>query len=688
MGNLLLQANQHLINGNHDKAIELYQRLFLANPEFKSYAFNLDLALRRVAAEKRQAVLKELFSRQHAISLNAAMELMQFTALFDEPFYKSQVDLGLPADVPAALHYLALGWALGYEPSAQFASKQATNQTHRKALRPRSPLIDYLLPKHHKEKEESNRKDIDLSAQLWGGHSATALIELHSIATNTELDAHTRWWAMWHVARWYYFTGDYQKALALGNAMEQLGAVNSLRKERWYLQYFCLVLTQQKAAAYKLLRRYLDLFPQDADTMLALANSASDDAARLQLINQAFTLHGLTGLQLKTAEKSLGLATIQGQPTPAVNGDQKVSIILPIYNAQHQIETAIESLLAQSYVNLEIIAVDDCSTDETYAVLKKLEQKDHRVKALQVSVNGGAYAARNYGLHRATGDFITTHDSDDWSHPQKIALQVAYLTQHPTVMGCVTHWARVTADLGFTQNWRPENRITHWSHSSFMFRKEVKETLGEWDHVRIGGDTEYIWRMQAHYGKDSFAKIHPEIPLAFALDEESSLTRTKATHVRTVYFGLRHIYRQIAEWWHSQSAVLSLPAADTQRAFNAPIPMWRKQTDPEHYDLCVAGDYSNLADVLAAAKLIQTHPNKKVALFHWPAFGHAERKLCALYFELVGRPNVEPIVSGQPVEAVDYYLTNNSLVHYPLDAYPLWNKSESWQLLENRPNSV
>lgn len=688
MGNLLLQANQHLINGNHDKAIELYQLLFLANPEFKSYAFNLDLALRRVAAEKRQAVLKELFSRQHAISLNAAMELMQFTALFDEPFYKSQVDLGLPADVPAALHYLALGWALGYEPSAQFASKQAANQIHRKSVEPRSPLIDYLLPIHYKKTKKLNRKNIDLSAQLWGGHSATALKELHAIATNTELDANARWWAMWDLARWHYFTGDYQKTLALGNAMEQLGAVNSFRKERWYLQYFCLVLTQQKAAAYKLLRQYLEFFPQDSDAMLALSNSASDDAARLQIINQSLTLHGLTALKLKKAEQPLGLATIQGQPTPAVHGEYKVSIILPIYNAQHQIEIAIESLLAQSYVNLEIIAVDDCSTDETYAVLKKLEQKDHRVKAVQAPVNGGAYAARNYGLRRATGDFITTHDSDDWSHPQKIALQVAYLTQHPTVMGCVTHWARVTTDLSFTQNWRPGNSVTHWSHSSFMFRKEVNETLGEWDQVRIDGDTEYIWRMQAHYGKASFARIHPEVPLAFALDEQSSLTRTKATHVRTVYFGLRHIYRQITEWWHSQSAVLSLHASDAQRAFSAPIPMWRKQTVPEHYDLVVAGDYSNLADVLAAAKLIKKCPSKKVALFHWPAFGHAERKLCALYFELLGTNGVDPVVSGQLVEATEYYLTDDSLAQSPLDSYPLWNMLGSWQLLKNRPNSV
>ena len=688
MENLLPQANQHLINGSYNKAIELYQILFLENPEFKPYAFNLDLALRRVSVVKRHAVLKELFSSQHVISLSAALDLMQFTALFDEQFYSRQVKLGLPADVPAALHYLTLGWALGYEPSAQFKSKQATNHTHRKAVRPRSPLIDYLLPSHHKKRKKFNRKDIDLSAQLWGGHSATALTELQSIANNTECDANTRWWAMWDLARWHYFTGDYQKALALGNAMEKLGAVNSLRKERWYLQYFCLLLTQQKTAAYELLRRYLDFFPQDSDAMLALANSASDDTERLQLINQAFTLHGLAALQLKKAEQPLSLATIQGQPTATIHGDQKVSVILPIYNAQHQIETAIGSLLAQSYVNLEIIAVDDCSTDETYAVLKKLEQKDHRVKAVQVPVNGGAYAARNYGLHRATGDFITTHDSDDWSHPQKIALQVAYLTQHPTVMGCVTHWARVTADLSFTQNWRPGNSITHWSHSSFMFRKEVKETLGGWDQVRIGGDTEYIWRMQAHYGKASFAKIHPQIPLAFALDEESSLTRTKATHVRTVYFGLRHIYRQIAEWWHGQSVVLSLPASDAQRAFNAPIPMWRKQAVPEQYDLLVAGDYSNLADVLAAARLIQKHPNKKMALFHWPAFGHAESKLCALYFELLGINNVEPVVSGQLVEAAKYYLTDDSLTQYPLDAYPLWNKSESWQLLENRHNSV
>ena len=98
-------------------------------------------------------------------------------------------------------------------------------------------------------------------------------------------------------------------------------------------------------------------------------------------------------------------------------------------------------------------------------------------------------AARNYGLALAVGDFVTTHDSDDWSHPQKIEAQVAYLKKHEQVMGCVVHWVRAEPNLQFTQNWRPEGSLTHWSHSSFMFRKQVPQELGGWDLVRIGADT-------------------------------------------------------------------------------------------------------------------------------------------------------------------------------------------------------
>ncbi|MGZ7263534.1 glycosyltransferase, partial [Streptococcus pyogenes] len=85
------------------------------------------------------------------------------------------------------------------------------------------------------------------------------------------------------------------------------------------------------------------------------------------------------------------------------------------------------------------------------------------------------------GARAARGDFITTHDADDWSHPEKIAQQVAHLMAYPDVMGVCTHWVRVDAQLRVTQNWRPSEKLIHYSHSSFLFRQQVLTDVGTWD---------------------------------------------------------------------------------------------------------------------------------------------------------------------------------------------------------------
>ena len=103
----------------------------------------------------------------------------------------------------------------------------------------------------------------------------------------------------------------------------------------------------------------------------------------------------------------------------------KVSIIVPTFSPREGIRTALRSLVEQTWKNLEIIVVNDASPEQFDALFKDLEALDPRVRVLHQEENAGAYAARNAGLRIATGSFITTHDDDDWSHPDKIAMQSA-----------------------------------------------------------------------------------------------------------------------------------------------------------------------------------------------------------------------------------------------------------------------
>ena len=92
--------------------------------------------------------------------------------------------------------------------------------------------------------------------------------------------------------------------------------------------------------------------------------------------------------------------------------DKKVSIIVPVYNVEKYIEECVQSLLGQSYQNLEIILVDDASPDNCGAICDAYAEKDSRVKVIH-KPNGGAASARNAGLDVATGDYICFVDSDD-----------------------------------------------------------------------------------------------------------------------------------------------------------------------------------------------------------------------------------------------------------------------------------
>ena len=89
-----------------------------------------------------------------------------------------------------------------------------------------------------------------------------------------------------------------------------------------------------------------------------------------------------------------------------------LSVIIPVYNAEKYLCKCIESLLSQTYTNLEIILVDDGSKDDSLSICREYEKADSRVKCFHKE-NGGLSSARNYGLDRATGEYITFVDSDD-----------------------------------------------------------------------------------------------------------------------------------------------------------------------------------------------------------------------------------------------------------------------------------
>ena len=108
-----------------------------------------------------------------------------------------------------------------------------------------------------------------------------------------------------------------------------------------------------------------------------------------------------------------------------------ISVILPTYNNERTIFDSIQSILNQSYQNFELIIVNDCSKDNTKKVIKSFD--DSRIVYLENDRNIGRPQSRNKGLEKAKGNFIATMDGDDIAVPERLEIQLNYLTNNPNI---------------------------------------------------------------------------------------------------------------------------------------------------------------------------------------------------------------------------------------------------------------
>jgi glycosyltransferase involved in cell wall biosynthesis len=491
---------------------------------------------------------------------------------------------------------------------------------------------------------------------LWGGQQKAAVEQLNRIINSASYSPAQRYKAAIKLGQWLAFIKDFAASEKLFLKAAHFVPSKRNSKELGMLLgflYFSQGLNDKAKAAFEIIKSE----EVDTDVILARINLIREDQARLDRINQVYENFKLKTIELHNPQLPLSLTNLCARKTTSSLPDLgKVSVIMPVYCAENYVENAIRSVCNQTYHNLEIIIVDDCSTDSTFDLIKEIAQSDSRVIPVRMNQNSGAYAARNHGLNFASGAFIATHDSDDWSHPQKIEKQLEALYSNSELMGVMTHWVRVSPDLYFTTGWRLTHNIIEWSHSSFLCRKEVHEQLGRWETVRVGADTEFISRVESFYGKGSIRKILASVPLAFALDAETTLTRNQDTHVATVFFGLRHYYREISRYCHSnansKSSIANKMAVIPQELLN-------KNYVYPSCDLHITGDFRLPETVMVVRKICKenndrlivavTHtPDSKVKLGgdkHYDGF-----QFCDQFFELIQHPRIQIAL---PTAAID-----------------------------------
>ena len=175
-----------------------------------------------------------------------------------------------------------------------------------------------------------------------------------------------------------------------------------------------------------------------------------------------------------------------------------ISCIIPIFNGERFLGEALESVLAQTYQPVEIIVVDDGSTDGTAEVARRYGERVHYLW----QPNAGQTAARNMGLSEAKGEFIAFLDGDDLWHREKLARQTTRLLERPDLDLCFTH---------FQHFWMPElaeeekrfqghpmaQPLSAYLISTLLARRSVFEKYGNFMDDGSGKPVNLIWFLHA-----------------------------------------------------------------------------------------------------------------------------------------------------------------------------------------------
>jgi glycosyltransferase involved in cell wall biosynthesis len=269
---------------------------------------------------------------------------------------------------------------------------------------------------------------------------------------------------------------------------------------------------------------------------------------------------------------------------PNVIDGTLVTVIMPAWNAEKTVRKAAQSILHQTWRNLELLIVDDASADGTWSILQDISDSDARVKIFRNKVNVGPYVSKNIALTQAKGEWITGHDADDWAHPQRLEqhLKYAQMGNHPV---SIAYMLRITID-GKMEYFSQAgifslDSVARICSISTLFQADfLHSKLGFWDSVRYGADSEMIARAKKLLG-NRFAEV-PLISM-FCLELPESLTNNPTNGIRT-NTGLsptRKSYRNSAETWHQNTPLddLRLNFPHTPRRFVAPLEMEVDPTD-------------------------------------------------------------------------------------------------------------
>lgn len=234
---------------------------------------------------------------------------------------------------------------------------------------------------------------------------------------------------------------------------------------------------------------------------------------------------------------------------------------MPVYNAAETVEEAVGSVLRQTYANLEILVVDDGSTDQSMVIVEALH--DPRVRIVRLA-HGGIVRARNTGCAEARGKYLAVMDSDDVADERRIAAQVEYLERHPDVGLLGTH-ARFVRDDGREWLFRPPDddralrRCLLWDnpfvHSSVMLRRRALEDAGDYTQGIVANEDYRLWIRMARTWRLGMV---PEVLVTYRVRSTSASRGTSRPIALRARFAAQWEAAKMLGPWHQAIGALGV----------------------------------------------------------------------------------------------------------------------------------
>lgn len=207
-----------------------------------------------------------------------------------------------------------------------------------------------------------------------------------------------------------------------------------------------------------------------------------------------------------------------------------VSVVMPVYNAAATLRRSIDSVLAQTHARWELVAVDDCSRDGSWEILRGFAAADPRVRPIRLARNGGVAAARNAGLDAAAGRYVAFLDSDDRWHPRKLELQLACLRESGARVS-YSAFDRVAEDDRVLSRVVPPASVTHRdmlksNHIGNLTGMYLREGAADARFLAMGHE-DYVFWLELVRRAGRAVRVDAEGPLAWYLVRASSVSSNK-----------------------------------------------------------------------------------------------------------------------------------------------------------------